>query len=292
MTKKVKAKRELDVQASMWNLEEINTHLREYEIHRHKPHLLFEDVQLILTELGFLHSGGRQAMKKDPSINIYKERDLLDDLWMHMKGEYHANIPNLKIFIYGILGLKYSWMLSQDTDTSENHSCRSSTERITPGVRLLGNHYLEPSKPKAGNRNKQEGMKAEAGNKEIGSMNLANTSPMRVSVSKILKKTGHSNKNPPQAPISSKLGDSVGVFDSHGCFRFIQKVEIRKMNMHYKLLADNRASFVRQKKLNHKEKKIERIDKNKVDHKKYLQNTPPKAEIRNEIKVQQRDIQE
>jgi hypothetical protein len=31
-------------------------------------------------------------MKKDPSIDIHKERDLLDDLWMHLKGDYHATV--------------------------------------------------------------------------------------------------------------------------------------------------------------------------------------------------------
>ena len=61
----------------MWDLDEINEYLKDYEVNRKKSKLLFEDAQLILTELGFIHSGGRQAMKKDPTINIHKERDLL-----------------------------------------------------------------------------------------------------------------------------------------------------------------------------------------------------------------------
>ena len=76
----------------MWDLDEINDYLKDYEVNRKKIILLFEDVQLILTELGFIHSGGRQAMKKDPSININKERDLLDDLWVHIKGEIHGTV--------------------------------------------------------------------------------------------------------------------------------------------------------------------------------------------------------
>lgn len=59
-------------------------------------------------------------MKKDPRIDIHKERDLLDDLWMHMKGDKYANIDNLKTFLYGIWGLKYPWMIeAQENENSK-----------------------------------------------------------------------------------------------------------------------------------------------------------------------------
>ena len=89
---KSKDKSDDSLQSAMWDLDEINDYLKDYEVNRKKIILLFEDVQLILTELGFIHSGGRQAMKKDPSININKERDLLDDLWVHIKGEIHGTV--------------------------------------------------------------------------------------------------------------------------------------------------------------------------------------------------------
>lgn len=37
----------------------------------------------------------------------------------------------------------------------------------------------------------------------------------------------------------------MGYFDDQGSFYFLKKVEIRKVNMHYKLISDNRATFVR-----------------------------------------------
>lgn len=43
--------------AKNWDLDQINQHLKNYETNREKKYLMFEDVQLILTELGFLHSG-------------------------------------------------------------------------------------------------------------------------------------------------------------------------------------------------------------------------------------------
>ena len=83
-------------------------------------------------------------MKKDPLIDIRKERDLLDDLWVHIKGDYHANINNLKVFLYGILGIKYSWMLNKkEKDTSESRSFSNSTGRASPAMRLLGIQFKE-----------------------------------------------------------------------------------------------------------------------------------------------------
>lgn len=75
--------------------------------------------------------------------------------------------------------------------------------------------------------------------------------------------------------MSTKLGENVGCFNDEGVFYFNRKVEIRKTNLHYKLLADNRAKFARKTKLESKEKLIEPdIDKNvlksKVNHRKYL----------------------
>lgn len=70
--------------------------------------------------------------------------------------------------------------------------------------------------------------------------------------------------------MSSQIGDSVGTFNSEGKFYFTKKVEIRKINMHYKLLSDNRAKYVRNKKLDKDIKAEDKILKPKVDHKKYL----------------------
>jgi hypothetical protein len=267
--------------ASIWDLKHIESHLREYESYRHKSRLLFEDVQLILTELGFVHSGGRHVMKKDPTIDINKERDLLDDLWMHMKGDYHANIDNLKTFIYGVLGLKYPWMLNKlELENNDSYSNRSSAERISPSMRLLGTHFLDSTKQAASNRGKNVS-RTNMGNKGFYTLNLFNTSPLRTSISKALHNLeadrGSRKRviSPTKGSISSKLGDAVGIFDSEGTFKFKKKVEIRKMNMHYKLLSDNRAKYVRQKKLDSSIKKIEaKVIKPKVDHKKYLK--PPK----------------
>jgi hypothetical protein len=268
--------------ASIWDLKQINDHLSEYELNRHKSKLLFEDVQLILTELGFLHSGGRHIMKKDPTIDINKERDLLDDLWLHMKGDYYANIENLKTFIYGMLGLKYPWMLNKpEIENIDSISNRSSAERISPAMRLLGTQFLDCAKQTATHKTKH-GSRANLANKGFYTLNLFNTSPMRTSISKALqnfkedKNALKSHKSPNKGSISSKLGDNVGNFDSEGIFKFKKKVEIRKMNMHYKLLSDNRAKYVRQKKMDSTIKKSEMnvIIKPKVDHRKYLK--PPK----------------
>lgn len=114
-------------------------------------------------------------MKKDPYIDIHKERDLLDDLWMHLKGDYHANILNLRIFMFGIIGLKYSWMLKRpEVDILKNKSSSIITERTSPTMRLGGNKFNKKSKKKEGKRNFQ--------------MQKFNTSPMRNSVSKTLRK--------------------------------------------------------------------------------------------------------
>lgn len=250
---------------------EIESHLNSYQSIRTKTKLLFEDVQLLLTELGFLHSGGRAAAKKDPSIDIHKERDLLDDLWMHIKGDYHANIQNLRTFIYGIMGLKYDWMLYKpESENVEHRENTHSNERISPAMKLLGSHYKEISKQAHGD-SRHNHTKSDNGGKGFYTLNLFNTSPLRTSISTALQNFEHEKHNkhgvsPFQDMISTKLGDTVGTINSQGVFQFTKKVEIRKVNMHYKLLAENRANFVRKKKLD--ESALEdRTLKPKVDHK-------------------------
>jgi hypothetical protein len=83
-----------------------------------------------------------------------------------------------------------------------------------------------------------------------------------------------SSRSPSINSISPKLGEHVGYFDDNGMFYFIKRVEIRKVNMHYKLLADNRAKFVRQAKLESKQeapqKPEKQVLKSKVNHRKYI----------------------
>lgn len=86
------------MKAYNWDLDGIIKHLETYESTRQKAQLMFEDVQLVLTELGFLHSG---RYRKDPNVDVTRERDLLDDLWTHLKGDFYGDVSmtNLKSFL-------------------------------------------------------------------------------------------------------------------------------------------------------------------------------------------------
>lgn len=90
---------------------------------------MYEDVQLILTELGFVHSG---RYRKDPSVDVLKERDLLDALWNHLKGDFYGEVlmKNLKSFIWGILGLKYTWMLHKNEESTSSKEFKSYDSRL------------------------------------------------------------------------------------------------------------------------------------------------------------------
>lgn len=83
--------------------------------------------------------------------------------------------------------------------------------------------------------------------------------------------------------MSSQIGDSVGIFNPEGKFYFTKKVEIRKINMHYKLLSDNRAKYVRNKKLEKDIKAEDKILKSKIDHKKYLMKSSKSNNSQNPI---------
>ena len=108
---------------------------------------MFEDIQLILTELGFIHSG---RYRKDPTVDTMKERNLLDDLWTHLKGDFYGEISmrNLKTFISGILGLKYSWMMLKTSQNArkENSLSRTSYDRLPPNLKLLSSHVYDKKK--------------------------------------------------------------------------------------------------------------------------------------------------
>lgn len=266
-------------------MDQINSYLKNYEETRHKSILLFEDVQLILTELGFLHSGGRQAMKKDPSIDIYKERDLLDDLWMHLKGEEYGTVTNLKTFLYGVLGLKYTWMIAPAAiDLYDIHNYKTHDDRVTSKGRISEStknqlpNELTQSTAKSGS-SKEDSAKGFHTLNLFGSTSLGNNGSGALQPLDSQNPT-KGNNTPTQESISTQLGENVGTFNTNGKFLFTKKVEIRKVNLHYKLLADNRAKFVRKKKLKSSPKKLEeRIQKTKkVDHKKYLKKQPKNYE--------------
>ena len=109
--------------------------------------LMFEDIQLILTELGFIHSG---RYRKDPNVDIMKERNLLDDLWTHLKGDFYGEVSmrNLKTFISGIMGLRYSWMMLKTSENSrkENSLNRISYDRLPQNLKLLSSHRYDKRK--------------------------------------------------------------------------------------------------------------------------------------------------
>jgi len=260
-------------------LKNIDVHLESYQEDRGKSLLLFEDVQLILTELGFIHSGGRQAMRKDTSIDIHKERDLLDDLWMHLKGEYHGTVNNLRTFLYGILGLKFPWMLiKSDKEHPENSSNYIYTERSTSSKRYYGTQRVDNHKGKQPTTQRSS-YGGENNNTGFNTLNLFNNSPMGNSLTVALQNFQNEKKGRKLAhqaeTISSKLGECVGTMTPEGEFLFTKKVEIRKVNMHYKLFTENRAKFVRIQKLDISVKKTEeKVLKPKVDHKKYLRKPP------------------
>ena len=205
------------------------------------------------------------------------------------KGRNQWNcIGNLKTFLYGILGLKYSWMLIKaENENIEAHHYRKSHDKISPAMRLIRNRMLEGSKDSC--KNKGSMVKVDTNSKGFYTLNLFNTSPLRLSISSAIQNAENQTKgmhsgsrSPSVGSMSSQIGDSVGIFNSEGKFYFSKKVEIRKINMHYKMFSDNRAKHVRFKKL---EKDAKRSDeksvKTKVDHKKYLmkQSKPNNSKI-------------
>ena len=73
---------------------------------------------------------------------------------------------------------------------------------------------------------------------------------------------------------NTRIGENIGYFDEEGVFYFMKRFEIKKVNVHYKLLADNRATLVRKNKLESKQQIPDIIEKktikSKVNHKKYI----------------------
>lgn len=49
-----------------------------------------------------------------------------------------------------------------------------------------------------------------------------------------------SSRSPSINSLTTRLGEHVGYFDDNGVFTFLKKAEIKKVNIYYKLLADNR----------------------------------------------------
>lgn len=197
-------------------------------------------------------------MMKDPKVDIHKERDLLDDIWTHIRGEVYVDVANLKTFLFGILGIKFPWMLLEqsETDAQANNIHHSSFQRNKP----IGHHRSEGH---------------DSGNKGFSTLNLFGTSPLQNTLSSALQNFEFEKKLKNQIPSSDmfsiKLGENVGTITEEGVFFFKSKVEIRKVNMHYKLLADNRAKHIRTQKLDESIKKTEeKVLKPKIDHQKYL----------------------
>jgi hypothetical protein len=211
-----------------------------------------------LTELGFLHSGGRQAMKKDPSVDIHKERDLLDDLWVHVQGESFVDVQNLKTFLFGILGVKLPWMLLDECNP--NIMAVDKSHPPVPRNKTIVHHRSEHY---------------DSGNKGFSTLNLFGANPLQNTLSSALQnfefEKKHKNQISGSEIFSTKLGETVGTITDKGVFVFKSNVEIRKVNMHYKLLADNRAKRIRTQKLDESIRKTEeKVLKPKIDHQKYL----------------------
>lgn len=201
-------------------------------------------------------------------------------------------LGNLKTFVYGILGVKYDWMLTKGlSEPQDNNSSRSSKERVSPAMRLLGSQWKDVGKEAVQNKIKHGHVKSESGSKGFYTLNLFNTSPLRTSISSALQNFENekilSKQMAQYEAMSTKLGDTVGNFDSEGRFHFNKKVEIRKINMHYKILADNRAKHVRKKKLETSEsKESTHAPKSKIDHKKYLMKPPKSYEPKQPVNIQ------
>lgn len=140
-------------------------------------------------------------------------------------------------------------------------------------MRLLGSQWKDTHKQTMSNKQRNAGPKLSNPNKGFYTLNLFHSSPLRTSISSALQREENEKhmkqgSTPTQELLSTKLGDTVGTFTSDGVFQFTKKVEIRKVNMHYKLLSDNRAKHVRRNKLDESVKKTEdHVLKPKVDHK-------------------------
>lgn len=62
---------------------------------------------------------------------------------MHLKGDFYGEVlmKNLKTFISGILGLKFSWMLIQSENENLNNSSYSSYDRLPPTLKQMNHRY-------------------------------------------------------------------------------------------------------------------------------------------------------